>query len=136
MSTSHGTTPSLWAVAYDEIRNGENEEARRLLAACEQILAQESTQNPSAPVSHPPTSVPQARELSQTLEKKLSDIESSRLSLKIGTKNIVLQHQVKRIIKAVIFLKDFVSSAVSSDPHAGLAWAGICILLPVSMLER
>lgn len=34
-------------------------------------------------------------------------------------------------VKVVVAAKEFVSSAVSSEPHAALAWAGVCIFLPV-----
>ena len=29
--------------------------------------------------------------------------------------------------------KDFVSSAINAEPHAALAWAGVCVLLPVGI---
>lgn len=34
-------------------------------------------------------------------------------------------------VKIVVAAKEFVSSAVSSEPHAALAWAGVCVFLPV-----
>jgi hypothetical protein len=42
-----------------------------------------------------------------------------------------LRDHVNRIIRVVIAAKDFVSTAVSAEPHAALAWAGVCVLLPV-----
>lgn len=44
---------------------------------------------------------------------------------------IVLRDQVKRIVSAVIFAKDFIASAVSTDPHLSLAWAGVSLFLPL-----
>lgn len=38
-------------------------------------------------------------------------------------------------MKIIVSVKDFVSSAVSSEPHAALAWAGVCVFLPVSDLD-
>ncbi|KAH8809444.1 hypothetical protein F5884DRAFT_883657 [Xylogone sp. PMI_703] len=41
-----------------------------------------------------------------------------------------LESNLNRAVNCVIWAKDFVSSAVSSEPHASLAWAEICVLLP------
>jgi hypothetical protein len=38
----------------------------------------------------------------------------------------------RKIVKTVLFAKDFVGQAVSNEPHAALAWAGVSMLLPVS----
>ena len=62
-------------------------------------------------------------QLSTLAEQKLKEAERSRSSV---------QKQVDRIVESVLFFKDFVSSAVSAEPHAALACAGICIFLPVS----
>ena len=55
------------------------------------------------------------------------------MSLVVAGRKIVLQEQVNRIIRVIMFAKDFVSSAVNAEPHAALAWTGVCMLLPVSM---
>ena len=45
-----------------------------------------------------------------------------------------VREQVDRIVKLVLVAKDFASAAASLDPiHAGLPWAGVCMLLPVSV---
>ena len=46
-------------------------------------------------------------------------------------KTIVVEEEADRVVKTIVFVKDFVSSGVSVDPHAALAWAGVCVLLPV-----
>ena len=47
-------------------------------------------------------------------------------------KAVEVREQVDRIVKVVLVAKDFISSAASIDPiHAGLPWAGVCMLLPV-----
>lgn len=50
----------------------------------------------------------------------------------MGSHSIEVREQVDRIIKIVTVAKDFVSSVASLDPiHAGLPWAGVCMLLPL-----
>ena len=48
-------------------------------------------------------------------------------------RKVVLHEQFDKFIRIVIFAKDFVSSAVNAEPHAALAWTGVCVLLPVSI---
>ncbi len=43
--------------------------------------------------------------------------------------------QFDKAVKIVVAAKDFVSSAVSSEPHAALAWAGVCVFLPVNLKD-
>jgi hypothetical protein len=57
------------------------------------------------------------------VSKKLQAVETS-----------FVRDQVDRVAKVVIAAKDFIASAVSAEPHAALAWAGVCVLLPVSLL--
>ena len=50
---------------------------------------------------------------------------------KIGSHSVDIGGGFDQAIKIVVAAKEFVSSAVSSEPHAALAWAGVCIFLPV-----
>ena len=36
-----------------------------------------------------------------------------------------------KAVRILMVMKDYVSSAVSAEPHAALAWVGVCSLLPV-----
>jgi hypothetical protein len=45
----------------------------------------------------------------------------------------VVKEQVDKILSAIIYIKDFISSAASLEPHAALAWAGVSVFLPVSL---
>lgn len=38
----------------------------------------------------------------------------------------------RQALEIVLFGKAFISAVVSTDPHASLAWTGVCLLLPVS----
>lgn len=69
------------------------------------------------------------------VSKKLRDVEDSQWTLQLGDNSVVVREQVDRVAKVLIVTKDFISSAVSAEPHAALAWAGVCVLLPVSLLS-
>ena len=81
-----------------------------------------------------PVSIPLAhahRRLADLASKKLSALDESRLKIWLGSKNVVLKDGVDQVVTIVGAAKDIVSSTLASDPHAALAWAGVCVLLPL-----
>ena len=71
--------------------------------------------------------------MSSLVEKKLAIMNKERWRFQVGDKSVEFRQQVDRIVKVILVAKDFISSVASIDPiHAGLPWAGVCMLLPVS----
>ena len=70
-------------------------------------------------------------QLAALVSKKLQIIDDARLRIHRGGKAVEVAPQIDRLVKAVLFAKDFISSAAGSEPHVALAWAGISVLLPV-----
>jgi hypothetical protein len=64
------------------------------------------------------------RYLANQIEKRLQTIQKQEWS--------AAGDIYKKIVKTLLFAKDFVGQAVSNEPHAALAWAGVSMLLPVS----
>jgi hypothetical protein len=64
---------------------------------------------------------------------KSKEVENARLKVKLGQREIVVQDQVTNIVKGIVYAKDFIGAAAASEPHAALAWAGVCLLLPVGL---
>ena len=60
----------------------------------------------------------------------LNDAESSKESL--NKTSATIRKYFEQAVKLVIASKDFISSAVSANPYAALAWTGVSLLLPVS----
>lgn len=73
-------------------------------------------------------------QMSALVGKKLAIMEQKQWRMKtLSGKPVVIREQIDRIVKIVLVAKDFGSSLASMDPiHAGLPWAGVCMLLPVS----
>jgi N-terminal domain of NWD NACHT-NTPase len=61
--------------------------------------------------------------LANNIEKRLQAIQEQEWS--------TAGDLYKKIVRTVLFAKDFVGQAVSNEPHAALAWAGVSMLLPV-----
>lgn len=74
--------------------------------------------------------------MSALVEKKLAIMNDKQWRIKVCGRSVVMREQVDKIVKIVLVAKDFISTAASLDPvHAGLPWAGVCILLPVSYVK-
>ena len=50
-------------------------------------------------------------------------------------KPVKVREQGERILKFILWSKDLVSAATSTQPYAALAWSGVSILLPVRFLQ-
>jgi hypothetical protein len=76
------------------------------------------------------------KQMSALVAKKLAVMNEKQWRFNVGGKSVEVRDQVDRIVKIVLVAKDFISSAASIDPiHAGLPWAGVCMLLPVGYLK-
>lgn len=80
----------------------------------------------------PVGSLARQEQLSAVITRRLEDIEKDRMGFTMAGRRVVVQEQIDNFVRIVMFAKDFVSSAVNAEPHAALAWAGVCVLLPVS----
>ncbi|KAG7007336.1 hypothetical protein G7Y79_00010g028370 [Physcia stellaris] len=114
----------LWDEAYQALRLANSELVEHYE---ESIMRLDSSNTSLAPLG----TLARQEQLATVIKKRLESIEHDRIYVKILGKTIVLQEQVDRFGRIIMFAKDFVSSAVSAEPHAALAWAGVCMLLPL-----
>ena len=120
---------SRWDRAYDILRG----EKKDLVNDFEKILLSE-------PESELSTSLdgtePVQREnlMSSFIAKKLMAMNDKKWKIHVAGSSIEVREQVDRLLKTILVAKDFISSAASMDPiHAGLPWAGVCMLLSVGV---
>ncbi|KAF6824878.1 vegetative incompatibility protein HET-E-1 [Colletotrichum musicola] len=99
----------LWSEAYESIRADPNQ--FELLARFEAYVA--TAKDDTSPDG----------------DLKLPH-EWNTLSFTIADKTIVVREVVRKVIKAVTTFKDVISAAISGEPHAALAWAGVMVILP------
>ncbi|KAH8807393.1 hypothetical protein F5884DRAFT_341401 [Xylogone sp. PMI_703] len=62
---------------------------------------------------------------------KIQDVENSPLKISVGQREIVVKEKIGKIVRGVLAAKDFIGSALSSEPHAALVWAGVAVVLPL-----
>ena len=119
----------LWDRAHKLLR--EDKSNSQLLLAYERILASELNIDTPPVASTDWGSRERSAQVSDLVAKKLKVIEDKRWKLHLGEEMVELKAQVDKVVKTVIWAKEFVSSAVSADPHSALAWAGVSLLLPL-----
>ena len=127
----------LWAQAYQSLTDDDP----RLVAALDHLLTQgtqlHDSRSPSPQSSNGDAKNPRAlpnmeEQMSALIQSRLKIMDDRKWQLRMGEHSVQIRQQIDRIIKIVTVAKDFISSAASMDPvHAGLPWAGICVLLPL-----
>lgn len=75
------------------------------------------------------------KQVQELAQRKLDKLREARLSFSIGEKTIVVRDVVRKTIGYVTTFKEVISTAISAEPGAGLAWAGIMSILPVRCLQ-
>ena len=78
----------------------------------------------------------QPRRFSKVIKLGLDDIDAKMWKINLNPdRPIVIREQVNRIFKTVKQFSGVAAMAASFDPvHAGVAWAGVSAILPVSVL--
>jgi hypothetical protein len=85
-----------------------------------------------------------ALDISASIHKAIGAAEEKRQlcvekqwSVTMGGKKIVLRDKVNTVVDLISKFKDIGSIAVGADPvHAGLPWAGICLILQVVVADK
>lgn len=66
------------------------------------------------------------------LDEKIKVDEEAVWKFGVGGNQVIVRDQLDKVVKVIAAAKDFVGATVASEPHATLAWTGICTLLPVN----
>ncbi|KAJ5903859.1 hypothetical protein N7504_006242 [Penicillium tannophilum] len=129
IASDDSTPRDLWDEAYAIL----SVEDPGLIEKYENILLNQvkgngdSSQNHLAPIG----SYEREEQLRQIAKSKVEEVNLAQWQVNIGSHSVDLRGQFNKAVKIVVAAKDFVSSAVSAEPHAALAWAGICLFLPL-----
>lgn len=117
------TKDSIWSLAHKKLRETQPE----LLTAFETILQDD------CPI--PPGASGQER-MSIAVETKKSAMIEKQWMIKFMNQKIKVREQIHRIVKVVQTAQALGSAVAGLDPvHAGLPWAGVCVILTVCVLS-
>lgn len=121
-STS-GQSNDLWGRAYEALKARDSS----LVAEYEIYLTSASGSQTAHASKSPSPEVIEA-----VVKQKLQDHDAKQWMLNCLGKSIKVKVQGEKIIKFILWSNDIISTALSSQPYAALAWSGVSILLPVS----
>ncbi|KAF9762005.1 hypothetical protein IL306_003590 [Fusarium sp. DS 682] len=118
----------LWKEAYDQLQKDDAEIVDAYKSALSRQCAAQKEEE-----SLPPGEDSETTDLRGFIKARLDEIQASHLTVTIAGKSIGIKEQARRAVHAILSVKDFISAAVNSEPHAALAWAGVLVLLvPIS----
>ncbi|KAE9370092.1 hypothetical protein N431DRAFT_484409 [Stipitochalara longipes BDJ] len=131
---------NLWEQAYEELKNDKDKRKRQLVQAYEEILlsdARSGVTNPAAIQAYKDANIASKREqIVSVLNRKLQYVEDNQVKLRMGSKEIEVSKHFDSAVTAVLQFKDIVSSVVSAEPHAAMAWTGVCLVLPLLLNHK
>lgn len=126
----------LWNEAYEELKDKE----QHLVNDYEAAMSKDMTTilgGTSLALLAPQISVRRKEQMVALLEKKIAEAKKNAWKLKYGTDNeVLLRDLANPVINIIKEAETFVNGAVSANPYASIAWAGVSLLLPVSLAIR
>lgn len=115
----------LWNVAYENLRVEDN----ALIAAYEAKLQGSIV----AGIGETLKQTANIRErMSAILQSKMEEINKNTFKLKVGSTEVKLKDAAQLVLDVVGSANSYINQAVSANPYASVAWAGVSFLLPVS----
>lgn len=66
------------------------------------------------------------------VKKRLEEDENGKWKIPLGDDRIAIRDLAGYVVSIVDWGKEFVGTALESSPYGSIAWAGVCLLLPVS----
>ncbi|KAK1242542.1 hypothetical protein MKX08_005354 [Trichoderma sp. CBMAI-0020] len=125
---SHGCqdTPirELWNVAYEKLREEDARLVEKYEISLQQCLPADLESVPSLKTSK--------REwMDAILRHKMQETQANVWKLTFRSSEVQLTEVIQKFLGVLKLANDFVTAAVSSNPSASLAWAGVGVLLPL-----
>jgi hypothetical protein len=71
-------------------------------------------------------------QMTTLLSRKLEEVKENTWKLKFGGHDIPLKDLAQPVVGIIQWADEHISGALSANPYASIAWAGVSLLLPVS----
>jgi hypothetical protein len=120
----------LWDEAYDELAKKD----KNLVSDYETQLSKSlvGAVASSARVFSGLGKIQRCQQMKALLAKKIKEIDEGEWKLKFQDHELAVKDLVEPVVGVIDWAKDFVSTALEPSPYGSIAWAGVCVLLPVS----
>jgi hypothetical protein len=122
----------LWNEAYEELKDKEKSLVKNYEAAMSKdtgiILG-----GISLVLVAPGVAVMRQEQMTTLVEKKVAEAKKNAWKLKYGDNEVLLRDLAEPVVNLINDAEKFVDGAVSANLYASIAWAGVSLLLPVSL---
>jgi hypothetical protein len=120
----------LWDEAYDEL----SKKDKSLVADYETQLSKSlvGAVASSAIAFSGLGKIQRCQQMNVLLVQKIQEIDEGKWKLKFKDHELVVKDLVEPVVGVIDWAKDFVGTALEPSPYGSIAWAGVCVLLPVS----
>ncbi|KAE8325540.1 WD40-repeat-containing domain protein [Aspergillus sergii] len=122
----------LWSEAYKKLHNDNSS----LIESYEKVLLATETDQM---VGRSPTKQEETdrqKRIQNLVFCRLQDMEQGQFNIPRRSRQGVIGDYVRRTVHGILFAKDFVTAAISVEPHAALAWAGVVMVLPIRLTKQ
>jgi hypothetical protein len=135
-----GPQPSPIIELWDEAYNDLSREKKGLMLEFEGILSKTLAGSIAAAARQASSvgfsglgKVQRRQQMQVLLDQKIKDVEEGAWKLlSFKNRQVLVKDLVKPVVGIIEFAKDYVGKAVEVSPYGSIAWAGVCLLLPVS----
>lgn len=122
----------LWNQAYEELRDKE----RKLINNYEkEINSSLSILVGQTVILSGVDKVSRRLQMEELVRRKLADDENGKWAIPLGDDRIAIRDLAGSVASIIDWGKSFVGEALQFSPYGSLAWAGVCLLLPVSFFS-
>jgi N-terminal domain of NWD NACHT-NTPase len=118
-----GPIRELWNQAYDDLRAKEENLVKDYEAALNGNLTN---------VVPSESNIGKEDQMKVILETKLEEVKQNMWKLQFGASDVPVKDLVQPVVGIIDWANQYINAAVSANPYASLAWAGVGLLLPVS----
>lgn len=119
----------LWNQAYEDLRKTD----AKLIAKYESYLSLSVTTMVGNTVLFSGLGkVQRQQQMEALLRLKIQKDEDAKWAIKLGDDPIAIRDMAEPVLGIIDWAQDFVGNVLNSSPYGSIAWAGVCLLLPVS----
>ncbi|BAE64135.1 unnamed protein product [Aspergillus oryzae RIB40] len=117
----------LWSEAYKKLHS----DNASLVESYETVLLAPETDHMGGRSSTTQEKTDRQKRIQDLVFCRLQDMEQGRFDIPKRSRQGVIGDYVRRTVHGILYAKDFVTAAISAEPHAALAWAGVVMVLPM-----
>ncbi|KAL7931996.1 ankyrin repeat-containing domain protein [Trichoderma chlorosporum] len=116
----------LWNVAYERLR----QEDEHLINAYEAGIRQSLSASISLTIG---SNLSVRDRMDKILRSKMDEVNQDSWKIRFRSSEVHTEDIVQPILSIIRWANEYISSALSSNPYASMAWAGVSLLLPVRL---